>query len=119
MDNLKSFYDDNLKKANLEAICHTGDHKFHAVDICDLELLSQIMALHRPAVVIHPAACVGVRPSIRQSHLYEQVNIAGTLNLLELCRQFHVEKLIFGSSRPYMGPGAEDNDASQIAHRAI
>jgi hypothetical protein len=30
----KAFYDDNLKKANLEAICHTGDDKFHAVDIC-------------------------------------------------------------------------------------
>ena len=56
------------------------------------------MALDRPAVVIHLAACVGVRPSIRRPHLYEQVNIAGTLNLLELCRQFHVEKFIFGSS---------------------
>jgi UDP-glucuronate 4-epimerase len=103
VDNLNSFYDDNLKKANLEAICHTGKYEFHAVDICGLEQLSQIMALHRPEVVIHLAACVGVRPSIEQPHLYEQVNIAGTLNLLELCRQFHVEKFIFGSSSSVYG----------------
>ena len=39
-----------MKEANLEATCHTGGYKFHAVDICDLEQLSQIMALHRPEV---------------------------------------------------------------------
>ena len=77
------------------------------------------MALDRPAVVIHLAACVGVRPSIRRPHLYEQVNIAGTLSLLELCRQFHVEKFTFGSSSSVYGTRRRGNDASQIAHRVI
>ncbi|PYU18236.1 MAG: epimerase [Acidobacteria bacterium] len=103
VDNLDSFYDTSLKKANLEAISRVGNYEFYAVDICDMLQLSQIMALHQPEVVIHLAACVGVRPSIQQPQLYEQVNVAGTLNVLELCRRFHVHKFIFGSSSSVYG----------------
>lgn len=103
VDNFDPFYDYHLKKANLEASGRVGSYEFYAVDICNKAQLSEIMALHRPEVVIHLAACVGVRPSIRQPHLYEQVNMAGTLNLLELCREFHVDKFIFGSSSSVYG----------------
>jgi UDP-glucuronate 4-epimerase len=57
----------------------------------------------RPDVVIHLAARAGVRPSIEQPRLYEQVNVAGTLNLLEMCRQFRVRKFLFGSSSSVYG----------------
>ena len=103
VDNFDPFYDYRLKKANLEASGRVGSYEFYAVDICNKAQLSQVMALHRPEVVIHLAACVGVRPSIRQPHLYEQVNMAGTLNLLELCREFNVDKFIFGSSSSVYG----------------
>src|SRR6184192_2071977 len=103
VDNLDPFYDCTWKKANLEAVERVGTHEFHALDICDTVELPQIMASHRPEVVIHLAACVGVRPSIRQPKLYERVNVAGTLNLLELCRRFHVGKFIFGSSSSVYG----------------
>ena len=103
VDNLDPFYDCAWKKANLEAVERVGTHEFHALDICDTAQLSQIMASHRPEVVIHLAACVGVRPSIRQPKLYERVNLAGTVNLLELCRQFHVSRFIFGSSSSVYG----------------
>jgi len=103
VDNFDPFYDYHLKKANLEASGRVGSYEFYAVDICNKARLSEVMALHRPEVVIHLAACVGVRPSIRQPHLYEQVNMAGTLNLLELCREFHVDKFIFGSSSSVYG----------------
>src|SRR5438105_2930783 len=103
VDNLDPFYDCTWKKANLEAVERVGTHEFHALDICDTAQLSQIMASHRPEVVIHLAACVGVRPSIRQPKLYERVNLAGTVNLLELCRQFHVSRFIFGSSSSVYG----------------
>lgn len=103
VDNFDPFYDYHLKKANLEASGRVGSYEFYAVDIRNKAQLSEVMALHRPEVVIHLAACVGVRPSIRQPHLYEQVNIAGTLNLLELCREFHVDKFIFGSSSSVYG----------------
>ncbi len=103
VDNFDPFYDYHLKKANLEASGRVGSYEFYAVDIRNKAQLSEVMALHRPEVVIHLAACVGVRPSIRQPHLYEQVNMAGTLNLLELCREFHVDKFIFGSSSSVYG----------------
>jgi len=103
VDNLNSFYDYRLKKDNLEAIGCAGHHEFYAVDVCNMVQLSEVMALHRPDVVIHLAACVGVRPSIQQPHFYEQVNVQGTLNLLELCRQFRVRKFIFGSSSSVYG----------------
>jgi UDP-glucuronate 4-epimerase len=54
-------------------------------------------------VVIHLAARAGVRPSIAEPHLYERVNVGGTLNLLELCREFPPSKFIFGSSSSVYG----------------
>jgi UDP-glucuronate 4-epimerase len=49
------------------------------------------------------AARAGVGPSLRQARLYERVNVAGTLNLLELCRAHGVRKVIFGSSSSVYG----------------
>jgi len=49
-------------------------------------------------VVIHLATLAGVRPSIERPLRYEQLNVAGTLNLLEMCRQLRVRKFLFGSS---------------------
>lgn len=114
VDNFDSFYDCALKKANLEAIGRVANYEFHALDIRDMAQLSQIMASHRPEVVIHLAACVGVRPSLVQPRLYEQVNVAGTLNLLELCRRLRVNRFIFGSSSSVYGatscvPFSEDH----------
>ena len=103
VDNLNSFYDCTLKEANLEAIRRVGDYEFHAVDICEAEALSRVVALTRPEVVIHLAARAGVRPSIEQPQMYERANVAGTVNLLELCRQFHVNRFIFGSSSSIYG----------------
>ena len=103
VDDLNPFYDRTLKKANLQDIRHVADCEFHALDICDTVELPQIMASYRPEVVIHLAACAGVRPSIAQPKLYERVNVAGTLNLLELCRQFQVKRFIFGSSSSVYG----------------
>ena len=53
--------------------------------------------------MVHLAARAGVRPSIEQPHLYQQVNVGGTLNLLEACRQLGVSKFIFGSSSSVYG----------------
>ena len=102
-DNLDSFYPPFWKKANLEDIRRVGSYEFHAADICDKEPLGQVVARTRPEVVIHLAARAGVRPSIEQPCLYERVNVAGTLNVLELCREFHVKKFIFGSSSSVYG----------------
>ncbi|HLJ24433.1 MAG TPA: GDP-mannose 4,6-dehydratase [Candidatus Acidoferrales bacterium] len=103
VDNLDEFYSPIWKKANLETIRTAGPFEFFDQDICAMYGLREIFARVRPEAVIHLAARAGVRPSIEQPRLYEQVNVAGTVNLLELCREFQVSRLIFGSSSSVYG----------------
>lgn len=103
LDNLDEFYSPAWKKANLENIRRVGSFEFSQVDMCDRVCLREAVERIRPDVVIHLAARAGVRPSIEQPHLYEQVNVAGTLNLLEICRQLPVRKFLFGSSSSVYG----------------
>jgi len=103
VDNLDDFYSPAWKKANLESIGKIGGFDFFDQDICATERMKEIFASVHPDAVIHLAARAGVRPSIEQPRLYERVNVAGTVNLLELCRDFRVSRLIFGSSSSVYG----------------
>ncbi len=103
VDNLDTFYSPSWKKANLESIRKIGAFEFFERDICSADAMREVFASARPDSVIHLAARAGVRPSIEQPRLYEQVNVAGTVNLLDLCREFRVERLIFGSSSSVYG----------------
>ena len=104
VDNLDEFYSPAWKKANLESIRKIAPFDFFDQDICAMDRPAGNRR-RRPAghAIIHLAARAGVRPSIEQPRLYEQVNVAGTVNLLELCREFHVSRLIFGSSSSVYG----------------
>lgn len=103
IDNLDDFYSRTWKKANLEDIFRAGKCKFVEADICDFKCVQTTLESVRPSAVIHLAARAGVRPSIEQPRLYEQVNVSGTLNLLETCRQLGIQKFIFGSSSSVYG----------------
>src|SRR5215472_15313448 len=103
LDNLDEFYSPDLKKANLEDLRRVGHYEFSQVDICDAACLRASLERARPDVVIHLAARAGVRPSIEQPGLYEQVNVGGTVNLLEMCRKLEVRKFVFGSSSSIYG----------------
>lgn len=103
VDNLDTFYSPAWKKANLESIRKIGTFEFFERDICSTDAMREVFAAARPEAVIHLAARAGVRPSIEQPRLYEQVNVAGTVNLLDLCREFRVARLVFGSSSSVYG----------------
>jgi UDP-glucuronate 4-epimerase len=114
VDNLDKFYPPAWKRSNLEDVRRTGKYTHEDLDICNFEGLRGVFRRARPEVVIHLAARAGVRPSIEQPRLYEQVNVAGTVNLLELCREFKVERFVFGSSSSVYGatsraPFSEDH----------
>jgi UDP-glucuronate 4-epimerase len=98
VDNLDEFYSPAWKRRNLDEIRRVCDYEFALVDICDFEKMRELAIRARPEVIIHLAALVGVRSSIEQPLLYERVNITGTLNLLEISRELHIQKFIFGSS---------------------
>lgn len=103
VDNLNEFYPSAWKRANLEEVRGAGDFDFEVCDIREFQRLRDVFHRVRPSVVIHLAALAGVRLSIERPLEYQQVNVEGTANILELCREFHVEKLIFGSSSSVYG----------------
>jgi UDP-glucuronate 4-epimerase len=107
LDNFDNFYDPAIKQANaqeaLTAVGATGRLVLRHGDIRDYARLRQLFQEVAIDVVIHLAARAGVRPSIEQPLLYSEVNIQGTLNLLECCREFHVKQFLFGSSSSVYG----------------
>src|SRR5258707_1066718 len=103
VDNLHDFYSPLWKKQNLQDIQRAGPFDFHDVDICDKQRIRDVVSRSRPEVIVHLAARAGVRPSIEEPSAYVEVNINGTLNLLELCREFQVRKFVFGSSSSVYG----------------
>ena len=103
VDNVDNFYSVAQKRSNLREIKKAGDYELVEIDICDSEALDAAVQLAQPDCIVHLAARAGVRPSIEQPALYERVNVAGTLNLLEAARKFHVTKFVFGSSSSVYG----------------
>ena len=106
LDNYDPFYDPAIKRRNLQEIqASGGDGLFQFVegDIRDKGLLEDLFRRSSFDLIIHLAARAGVRPSIQQPVLYEEVNVTGTLNLLEACREFDVTGFIFGSSSSVYG----------------
>ncbi|MBI1787511.1 MAG: GDP-mannose 4,6-dehydratase [Acidobacteria bacterium] len=103
LDDLNDFYAPRLKEANLDAVRRAGTVSFHPLDIRDEARVMDVFASERPEAVIHLAARAGVRPSLEQPLLYEEVNVRGTLILLEACRRFGVGKFVFASSSSVYG----------------
>ncbi len=103
VDNLHDFYSPLWKKQNLQDIQRAGPFDFYDVDICDKAKIRDVVSRSRPDVIVHLAARAGVRPSIEEPSAYVEVNINGTLNLLELCREFQVRQFVFGSSSSVYG----------------
>ena len=103
VDNLDDFYSPGAKRANLEEVRKVGNFEFCELDLCDFDALLQAISKLRPDTIIHLAARAGVRPSIENPQLYERVNVAGTVNLLEAARQVSVKRFIFGSSSSVYG----------------
>ena len=103
LDSIDNFYSEARKRSNLREIGKVGAYELIEGDICDARVLDDAMQRSRPECMVHLAARAGVRPSIEQPALYERVNVAGTVNLLETARKFHVRKFVFGSSSSVYG----------------
>src|SRR5688572_10408941 len=105
LDDLNSFYAPAIKQANLDALVHAGSGRFHFIrgDITDAKTVSEIFAPERFDQVIHLAARAGVRPSLEFPALYQQVNVEGTVNIMEAARLANVRKLTIASSSSVYG----------------
>lgn len=108
VDNLNDYYNPNWKQQNLDQFKHENNFTFNRLDITDQKALEQIFKKQATQgepiqKTVHLAARAGVRASIEQPHLYQKVNVEGTLNLLELARQFEVPHFVFASTSSVYG----------------
>lgn len=107
LDNFNDYYDPAVKRRNLtEAAAHENFTLIEG-DILDAGLLADIFEREPVGEVVHLAARAGVRPSLADPLLYEQVNCVGTLNLLERARRAGVRHFVFGSSSSVYGTNAK------------
>lgn len=98
IDNLNEYYDIRIKNWRLEQIKDCQRFIFYKQDIENMEALRQVFIQHQPDAVINLAARAGVRYSMENPHIYMSTNAQGTLNLLELCRQYGVPKFVLAST---------------------
>ncbi len=103
LDSFDDFYDPCVKRRNLIAALNHTSFELVEGDIRDTDCVNRVVAAGDVDVVVHLAARAGVRPSIEQPLLYEDVNVHGTLVILEACRLAGSCKLIFASSSSVYG----------------
>ena len=106
-DNLNNYYNPDLKKDRLQniekIISNKNDWKFIESDIKDSDPLTVIFEDFQPEIVINLAAQAGVRYSIENPKAYIESNLIGFANILEMCRDYKIEHLLYASSSSVYG----------------
>src|SRR6185503_16443625 len=97
------FYDPARKRKNVAEFVGRANYLLLEGDIRDAKLVGTLFAQAKFDSVVHLAARAGVRPSLREPILYEDVNCIGTLRLLEAARHFGPKDFVFGSSSSVYG----------------
>lgn len=106
IDNMNDYYDPALKEYRLkkiEEIAPDGKWNFIRGDISDKAEIDRVFETYKPAVVVNFAAQAGVRYSITNPDAYIQSNLIGFYNILEACRHYEVEHLVYASSSSVYG----------------
>ncbi|MHA1343900.1 MAG: SDR family NAD(P)-dependent oxidoreductase [Promethearchaeota archaeon] len=106
-DNFNDYYDPEIKRKNISPFLKEKRFNLIEADIRDRDSLREIFEEYHFDKVIHLAAQAGVRPSLENPNLYVDVNINGTLNLLELSKEYKIKNFIFGSSSSVYGATKE------------
>ena len=114
LDNFNDYYDPQIKRGNIHHLLGHPSYRHVEGEILDPDLIEGIFSEHGFDAVVHLAARAGVRPSIRQPMLYQQVNIEGTMRLLEAAVRHDVPKFVMASSSSVYGnnvkvPFSEDD----------
>ena len=102
IDSLNDAYDPRLKSWRLAQLEGRPGFTFYQLDIVDRVALHRLFSSEFDAV-INLAARAGVRQSVENPWVYFETNVTGTLNLLELCREFGVNKFVLASTSSLYG----------------
>ena len=118
IDNINSYYDVNLKydrlkelginKVNISENKTVESEKFHnfsfvKIDLVDLKSMEELFEVNKFNFVVNLAAQAGVRYSIKNPFAYIQSNVVGFINILECCRNYGIQHLVYASSSSVYG----------------
>ena len=103
LDNMNNYYDVRIKEARLAELQKFGNYAFIKGNLADKALINSIFDQHHPDIVVNLGAQAGVRYSITNPDAYIESNMIGFYNILEACRHYPVEHLVYASSSSVYG----------------
>ncbi len=117
LDNFNDYYSPARKRRNIAHALEQPGFTLVEGDFRDQQAMEQLFAAYRPARIAHIGGMAGPRSSVERPLLYEEVNIRGTLVLLEMARRFDVDSFVLASTSSVYGrsptPWSEE-----VVHRA-
>jgi len=103
IDNHNDYYDPKIKEARFEKLNKFSNYKHYRIDLSDQKNLENVFKDYKPNKVVNLAAQAGVRYSIENPLAYIHSNIVGFGHILENCRQYKVEHLVYASTSSVYG----------------
>ena len=103
LDNMNDYYDVRIKEARLTELQKFENYTFVKGNLADKELIDSIFEQYHPDIVVNLGAQAGVRYSITNPDAYIESNMIGFYNILEACRHYPVEHLVYASSSSVYG----------------
>jgi len=103
LDNYNDYYSPRLKQDRDQQLRRFPQFTSINADLVDLNTLDQLFQTYQPKKICHLAAQAGVRYSLINPFAYQKANLEGFLNLLELCKRYSVERLVYASSSSVYG----------------
>ena len=103
LDNMNDYYDVRIKEARLQELESFSNYTFIKGNLADRELINSIFSKYHPSIVVNLGAQAGVRYSITNPDAYIESNMLGFYNILEACRHYPVEHLVYASSSSVYG----------------
>jgi UDP-glucuronate 4-epimerase len=103
LDSLNDYYETSLKEARLALLEREPGFSFVRADVADAAALDALLVAARPEAVVHLAAQVGVRNSVRNPRAYTESNLVGFFNVLDGCARRGIRHLVYASSSSVYG----------------
>ena len=103
LDNMNDYYDVRIKEARLAELQKFKSYTFIKDNLADKALINSIFEKYHPDIVVNLGAQAGVRYSITNPDAYIESNMIGFYNILEACRHYRVEHLVYASSSSVYG----------------
>jgi len=116
IDNHNDYYDPKIKEARFDKLLKYSNYQHYRIDLSDKQGLNDIFKNHKPERVVNLAAQAGVRYSIENPLAYINSNIVGFANILENCKQYKIEHLVYASTSSVYGANTKmpfsENDSA-------